>query len=295
LDGFAFQDFHREGDPVTNYFLRDAEGILNIAHRGGAAVRPENTLLAFRHALTAGAAALEGDLHATLDGVVVVSHDATVDRTTNGSGAIKDKTFQQLRELDAGHWFTRDGGLTHPYRGRGLRIPTLDEVFCDPVLNRVPMILEIKQQQPSIVGDVLDLVRACHMEDRLTFGSYDQACLEEVRAEAAQRGMNIVTSLAAGEVAAFILTPLEAMTRGEYVVPGSLLQVPVDHEVDGGNIRVIDALFMAKAKALGIKVQVWTVNDPEEMRWLIDEMKVDGIITDDPQLLKEVLREPSAL
>lgn len=276
---------------MTNFFLRNDNELLNIAHRGGAAVRPENTLLAFRNALTLGAVALEGDLHATRDGVVVVSHDAAVDRTTNGRGYIKEMTFEELRGLDAGYRFTRDGGLTHPHRGEGLQVPTLEEVFSDPVLAKTPMILEIKQQEPVIVDKVLHLIQACEMEDRLVFGSFHQVCLKEVRAEAAQRGMNVLTSLAAEEVVTFFLTPLEEMARGDYVPPGKLLQVPVEHELDGETMQVVSAEFMAKARAAGLGVQVWTVNDPEEMRWLADEMKVAGIMTDDPGLLQEVINE----
>jgi glycerophosphoryl diester phosphodiesterase len=276
---------------MTNFFLRDENKLLNIAHRGGAAVRPENTLLAFRHALTLGAAALEGDLQATRDGVVVVSHDAKVDRTTNGRGYIKEMTFEELRGLDAGYRFTRDGGLTHPYRAEGLQVPTLEEVFGDPVLNRTPMILEIKQQEPVIVDRVLDLIQAHEMEDRLVFGSFHQGCLEEVRARAAHRGMNVLTSLAAEEVVTFFLTPLEEMARGDYVPPGKLLQVPVEHELEGEVLQVVNEEFMAKARAAGLGVQVWTVNDPAEMRWLADEMRVAGIMTDDPGLLQQVIKE----
>jgi glycerophosphoryl diester phosphodiesterase len=277
---------------MTNFFLRDGSGLLNIAHRGGATLGPENTLLAFRHALTVGAVTIEGDLHATKDGVVVVCHDATVDRTTQGSGHIKDQNLEELNRLDAGYRFTPDGGITYPYRGRGAGIPTLEEVFSDPVLKKTPMILEIKQQEPSIVDDVLDLIQAHDMEDRLTLGSFRQACLEEVRIRSRQRGMNIVTSLAAEEVLVFFLTPEDELARGDYVPPGDLLQVPVEHELEGTSVRVISESFMTKARVLGLKVQVWTVNDPAEMRWLAYEMKVDGLMTDDPQLLEQVIRKP---
>jgi glycerophosphoryl diester phosphodiesterase len=277
---------------MTNFFLRDENRLLNIAHRGGAAVRPENTLAAFRHALAVGAAALEGDLHATRDGVVVVSHDATVDRTTNGRGRIKDMRFEELRILDAGYRFTRDGGVTHPYRGEGLRIPTLEEVFRDPVLKRTPMVLEIKQEKPDIADAVLDLVLAHEMVDRLVMGSFSRPALEGLRRRAAARGISLVTSLAEEEVFTFFLTPLEEMTRGDYVAPGSLLQVPVDHEVGGKKVEVVGPELMAKARALGLKVQVWTVNDVDRMRWLAFEMGVDGIITDDPGLLTQVIHTP---
>ena len=208
---------------MTNFFLRDDNRLLNIAHRGGATVRPENTLLAFRHALTLGAVALEGDLHATRDGVVVFSHDATVDRTTNGQGYIKHMTYQELRDLDAGHWHTADGGESYPYRGRGIQVPTLEEVFSDPLLAGTPMVLEIKQEEPNIADDVLDLIKAHDMVDRLVMGSFSKAALEGLRQRAAARGMRLVTSLAVEEVITFFLTPLEEMARGDYVPPGRLL------------------------------------------------------------------------
>ena len=276
---------------MTNFFLLQEHGLLNIAHRGGAAVRPENTLLAFRHALAVGAVALEGDLHATRDGVVVVCHDETVDRTTDGRGYIRDMTLRELRSLDAGCRFTPDGGVSYPQRGKGVRVPTLEEVFSDPVLARTPMVLEIKQEEPSIVEGVLDLVQAHQMEDRLSLGSFSRAALEGFRRRAAVRGMNLVTSLAEEEVVVLFLTPLEEMTRGAYVPPGRLLQVPVDHEVGEEKVEVVGPTLMAKARALGLKVHVWTVNDREEMRRLIQEMGVDGIITDDPALLQEVISE----
>ncbi len=276
---------------MANFFLRDETGLLNIAHRGGAAVRPENTLPAFQNALSLGAVALEGDLHATRDGVVVVSHDATVDRTTNGHGYIKDLTFLELRELDAGYRHTQDGGASYPYRGKGILVPTLEEVFRDPILAGTPMVLEIKQEEPNITDPVLDLIHAHDMVDRLVMGSFSRTALEGLRQRATARGMNLVTSLAEEEVFIFFMTLLEEMTRGDYVPPGKLLQVPVDHEVGDEKVEVVGPQLMAKARALGLKVHVWTVNEREEMLWLIHEMGVEGIITDDPGLLQEVINE----
>jgi glycerophosphoryl diester phosphodiesterase len=115
-------------DPPGNPFLSDQ--LLNIAHRGGGRLRPEATLPAFENALSVGADVLEFDLHASSDGVVVVIHDETVDRTTDGTGAVQAMTFAELRMLDAGYEFTPDGGQTFPYRGMGIQIPTLVEVLA---------------------------------------------------------------------------------------------------------------------------------------------------------------------
>src|ERR671916_458700 len=102
---------------------------VNLAHRGASALAPENTIEAFRLAVEAGAGGLELDVHVTRDGHIVVIHDATVDRTTNGTGAVSEMTLEELRRLDAGHNFSPDGGPTRPYRGRGVRVPTLGEVL----------------------------------------------------------------------------------------------------------------------------------------------------------------------
>ncbi|MEA3222263.1 MAG: glycerophosphodiester phosphodiesterase [Thermodesulfobacteriota bacterium] len=283
--------FIDSGDTVTNFFLRNENGFLNIAHRGGGDLRPENTILAYQYALEVGADSLEGDLHATSDRVVVVSHDATVDRCTNGSGYIKDMTFEDLRDLDAGYWFTTDGGATYPYRGQGVQIPTLEEVFSDPVLNKAPMGVEIKQSEPSIVDDVLNIIQTYDMEDKLIMGSFNKESLDEIRAKAESQGMNIVTSFCEDEVLQFFLTPLWIMLATGYTPPGEVLQVPIEYELGDITVQVINNSFMNKARYLGIKVQIWTVNDPDEMRRLMDEKKVDGIMTDNPELLEAVINE----
>jgi hypothetical protein len=104
--------------------------IRNIAHRGGAALAPENTLPAFANAVSIGADILEMDVRRTSDGVVILLHDPMVDRTTDGTGAVSGMTYAQLQQLDAGYKFTRDSGATRPYRGIGVRVPTLADVLA---------------------------------------------------------------------------------------------------------------------------------------------------------------------
>ncbi|MCD6569155.1 MAG: glycerophosphodiester phosphodiesterase [Deltaproteobacteria bacterium] len=289
-DWSQVMDIIASGDPVTNFFLRNENGFLNIAHRGGADLRPENTIEAYQYALEVGADSLEGDLHATSDGVIVVSHDATVDRCTNGSGYIKEMTFEDLRALDAGYWYTTNG-INYPYRGQGLQIPTLEEVFSDPVLNKSPMCVEIKQSEPSIVDDVLNIIQTYDMEDKLIMGSFNKESLDEIRAKAESQEMNIVTSFCEDEVLQFFLTPLSVMLATGYTPPGKVLQVPIEYELGDITVQVINNSFMNKARYLGLNVQIWTINDPDEMRWLMDEKKVDGIMTDNPELLEAVINE----
>src|SRR5215210_1023231 len=133
-----------QNDPA----LQPKDWPVNIAHRGGAEIAPENTLEGFREGLRVGAGVLELDVHTTADGHVVVIHDDVVDRTTNSTGAVREMTPAELKRLDAGYRFTRDGGATFPFRGEGIRIPTLEEVYDEFV--GVPINIEIKGERPGI-------------------------------------------------------------------------------------------------------------------------------------------------
>jgi len=284
-------DFIRRGDIVTNFFERNENGFLNIAHRGGGDLLPENTIEAYQNALAVGSESLEGDMHATSDGYVVISHDKTVDRCTDGNGYIKDMTLAEIKALDAAWWFDPDGDENYPLRGKDYRIPTLVEVFEDYVLSKAPMVAEVKQSEPSIIDDVLDIIQTYNMQDKLILGSFNKDSLDELRFKALARGMNIVTSFAEEEVLTFFLTPLSAMLITGYTPPGQVLQVPIEYDLAGLTVEVINSSFMHKARYLGLKVHIWTVNDPDEMRWLIDEKKVDGIMSDNPLLLEEIITE----
>src|SRR5919109_2850030 len=129
-----------------------------IAHRGASARAPENSLPAFELALEAGADALELDVHATADDVAVVVHDPTLDRTTSATGAVATLPLERVRAADAGARFSPDGGRTFPWRGRGLRIPTLDEVLV--AFPTTPLVIEIKTPRAQ------DAVRRTLLERR---------------------------------------------------------------------------------------------------------------------------------
>src|ERR671920_1323446 len=143
----------RKGRPKA----RQDDWPVNLAHRGASSLAPENTIEAFRLALEAGAGGLELDVHMTRDGHIVVIHDATVDRTTNGSGAVSEMTFDELRRFDAGHDFSPDGGPTRPYRGRGVRVPTLSEVLEE--FPGVAVNIDLKDGPPGIQAAVLGVLR----------------------------------------------------------------------------------------------------------------------------------------
>ena len=240
---------------------------LNIAHRGGASLAPENTLAAFSHAASLGVDALELDVHATADGVVVVIHDDTVDGTTDGTGMIKDMTFEQLRTLDAGYQFTSDGGATFPYRGMGVVVPTLEEVLS--AFPDLPFAIEIKQATPRINDAVMDVIDTTGATDRAQIASLFDDVLLELRAARPE----IFTSMGAAEIAEFLaLAPEDEST---YVPPARVIQAPKSS---------VDETFVSRANRVGVTVHAWTVNDPAEMRTLLD-LHVNGIMTDDPETL----------
>lgn len=244
---------------------------LNIAHRGGGLLAPENTLEAFFNAADLGVDALELDVHATSDGVVVVIHDEEVDRTTDGTGLVKEMTFEALRQLDAGYKFTRDSGATYPFRGRGVVIPTLEEVLSE--LPGWPLAIEIKQATPRINDAVFTVIDAADAADRAQIASFFDDVLIELRADHPE----IATSMGLAEIAEFSAVALE--DEAEYVAPARIIQAPK---------VMVDEAFMTRADRLGVTVHAWTVNTEAEMEALID-LNVNGLMTDDPGLLAGVL------
>jgi glycerophosphoryl diester phosphodiesterase len=250
----------------------------NFAHRGASARAPENTLEAFRLAVEAGAGGLEIDVHMTRDGETVVIHDATVDRTTDGSGAVAGMTLDELRNLDAGYHFSPDGGGTYPYRGRGLRIPTLAEVY--EAFPAACVNVDIKEPQPGAEEAVLRVVRNAGAEERSLVVSDDHAVVRRFRRVSAAR---ISTGASRLEITVFYV--LSRLSLQRLVHPAyDALQVPVDHR----GISLVTPRFVGAAHSRGVRVDVWTINDPGEMRRLLD-LGVDVIMTDRPESLATVL------
>jgi glycerophosphoryl diester phosphodiesterase len=264
----------RKGNKRT---VRD-EWPVNLAHRGASALAPENTIEAFRLAVEAGAGGLELDVHITRDGHIVVIHDATVDRTTNGSGAVSEMTLDELRRLDAGHTFSPDGGPTRPYRGRGVRVPTLGEVLEGfPV---VAVNIEIKAGTPSIEETVLGVLRQANALGRALVVSTPHDIVKRFRKVS---GGRVSTGASRWEIGVFYILSrvrLERLVRPAY----DALQVPLRHR----GIPVVTPRFVRAAHARGVRVDAWTINQADEMRRLLD-LGVDVIMTDQPGTLAEVL------
>ena len=251
---------------------------VNVAHRGASTLAPENTIEAFRLAVEAGAGGLELDVHMTRDGHIVVIHDATVDRTTNGSGAVSEMTLDELRRFDAGHNFSPDGGSTRPYRGRGVWVPTLGEVLEE--LPGIAVNIEIKAGTPGIEETVLGILRDANALGRALVVSTPHAIVKRFRKISSG---HISTGASRWEIGVFYILSrlrLERLVRPAY----DALQVPLLHR----GILVVTPRFIRAAQARGVRVDVWTINQAEEMRRLLD-LGIDVIMTDRPGTLAEVL------
>ncbi len=259
-------------------FLEGLRPTLHIAHRGGALLAPENTLAAFGAAVERWRTdMLELDVHATRDGELVVSHDPTLQRCTDGDGRIADHTLAQLRRLDAGFHFTTDAGRTYPFRGQGVRIPTFREVLrAFPALR---LNVELKAEAPGAEAAIAGLLRAERATQRVCVGS-ELDSLAERLVEAAP------------EVCAFYprdaLTQLVLAIKSGAEPPDDPRYQVLDMPLDYGEVRLVDPPFLEATTRLGRWVNVWTIDEPETMRALV-AIGVGGIMTDRPDLLRDVL------
>ncbi len=253
-----------------------------IAHQGGDGLRPSNTMSAFDHAVELGVDVLEMDIHSTSDGVLVTIHDATVDRTTDGTGRVNDMTFAELQQLDAGYNWPTLAEESHrsdrPYRGQGIRIASLEAVFeSHPDM---PMNIEIKQQEPSIVVPFCELLQKYGRTgpERVLVASFHQDVIEEFRAECP----DVPTSVVQNEVIEFYVLNLLGLHR-LWTPPAAAFQVPQSFS----GLAVTTPRFVENLQAHGVLVHPWTINDQNDMEILL-EMGVDGMITDYPDKLLEL-------
>lgn len=237
-----------------------------LAHRGGGGLAPENTLAAFDNGLSFGSDGIELDVHLARDGIAVVIHDPTIDRTTDGSGAVADVDADGLAAFDAGYRFARAG--SYPWRGRGCRIPRLRDVLARVAC---PALIELKTPAPDLAAAVVDDVRAAGADHRVLIGSFHTAALEAIRVRAPhlRRGADREAILANGA------PPQERVPASDF----HSFQVP---EAFNGE-RIVTPEFVRRAHALGADVIVWTVDLADDIRRLLD-WGVDGIITDRPDV-----------
>jgi len=239
--------------------------LLVIAHRGASGVAPENTLAAFQAALDADADGIELDITRCATGEIVVIHDDTLDRTSDGSGRVVETPFSALRDLDAGSWFAP--------RFAGQRIPTLEEVL-DLVDHRLLVAVEIKGRDlrgTGLEAEVAEMVRSRGLQREVIISSFNPMALVRIRRAAPELQRGLIC-------APIRLAPFGGIAARWLVRPQAL---HLHHsQVDAGTLR--------RARRSGYRISVWTVNDARTMAEMI-ELGVDGIITNRPRRLRELL------
>jgi len=267
------------GQPTAKrpFFVEGAKRPLVIAHRGGGGVFPENTLYAFQSAWKLGVDVLEMDIRETADGQLVIMHDKSVRRTTDGDGEVSEIKLEDLKKLNAGFNFTADGGQTFPFREQKVSIPTLAEVFT--VLPDAKFNLEIKHQTPTMVGSLCRLIREHQMSEKVMVAAFSQTSLDEFRETCPE----VATSGSTSEITKFFVYYKSGLGNS-YTPLMSALQTP---EKVGG-WQIVSNEFVETARRLNLQVHVWTVNQPADMQRLIDN-QVDGIMTDYPDKLLDLL------
>lgn len=240
-----------------------------IGHRGNAAHAPENTLESFRQAVEIGVDALELDVHLTADGQVVVIHDSTLDRTTDRSGRVDRMTLAELRTADAGARFTKDRGVTRPYLGKGITVPTLDEVM--ETFPAMPLLIEIKTRAASRA--TRDVIMQHAAQRRCIVAAFDKHAMDAFSgSDIAQGGSRRDAALLLWR--AVLRLPVRR-------VGFTVLCMPPNHR----GLPLPVAGYVSILQPLSVPVHCWTIDDPVEAKRL-RRLGVRGIISNDPGLLR---------
>ena len=239
-------------------------------------MRPENTLAAFDHGLTLGADGLELDVHLSRDGVVVVHHDDTLDRTTNAQGPVAALTAADLARVDAGYRFSLTDGV-FPYRSQGWGVPTLQQVL---LRYPVPLIIELKTPDPALARKTVEAIRAARAVDRVALGSFYYRALREARALEPR----LATGAAQEETRwalyrSWVRWPVRQTAYREFQVPER-----------SGATTIVTPRFIAFAHGAGLPVKVWTVNERNDIDRLLG-WGVDAIISDRPDIAIDAVRQ----
>ncbi|MBI2797086.1 MAG: glycerophosphodiester phosphodiesterase [Gemmatimonadetes bacterium] len=241
---------------------------LVVGHRGNCAHAPENTLASFAQAVALGVDAIEFDVRLDADGTVVVMHDPTVERTTDGTGAVASLPWDALRRLDAGHRFTRDGGASFPYRGSGVGVPRAIDVLR--ALPATPVLIEVKV--PEAAAPLRAVIEEAGAGERCLVESFH----DEVAAAFA--GSTIATGASQRDVVRLLWRAL--LRRPASRLPFRFMAVPPRH----GLLPVPIAGLVAATRAARAPVHVWTVNDAAHARRLW-QAGACAIISDDPAVI----------
>jgi len=251
----------------------DHRGPIAFAHRGGAGEAPENTLAAFEIAVTLGFRYLETDAHITRDGVLVAFHDDRLDRVTDRAGAIAELSISEVEAADAGYSFSPDDGASFPFRGRGIRVPQLEEL-----LGRWPDVkLNIDPKTDACVEPLAALLNRLGAWGRVCIGSFSDRRLHRIRALGRGRACTSMGPRAVG--LARLAAPARLMPR----LGADCIQVPIHR----GPVRIVTRRFIEAAHGARLPVHVWTIDDEAKIDELLN-LGVDGIMSDRLRLLQGV-------
>lgn len=256
--------------------LFPSDRVVAIAHRGGAALRPENTLAAFDHACGLGVYGIECDVHLSRDGVPMVFHDTTLERTTNGAGPIAARDSAELGQLDAGFHFQNGGGF--PYRGRGLGIPRLADVLDRH--SDLAVVVEVKGDRAEVVEPIVRVILAARRPSRVFIGGFSHTVLQAFRMLAPA----IPTGASREEVEAAARRVGEGLTpeRTGY----ALFQIPYFFRGQ----QILTEPFVQAATRAGIAVHSWVIDEIADIRTVV-EWGVRGVISDRPDIAIRTVAE----
>lgn len=265
-------------DPARGFV---ADRTLIFAHQGGNLLRPGNTMAAFEHAVSLGVDGLEMDVHRTADDQLVVIHDARVDRTTNGRGAVREFSLAELQALDAGyHWpFTEKGTNNDtPFRAKGLRIPTLADVlkrFGDERL-----VIEIKPDDAEVSALLCAQLRQAGVLANTLVASFHQDAMVAFR-KACPDGFSSAYRWESTRFIAHHFLHLMNLFHAD----AHALQLPPESY----GVNLLSRAVLDSAHRRNMLLHGWTINDPQQMRQYY-ELGLDGLITDDPGTAMRIVR-----
>ena len=236
-----------------------------IGHRGNRAHAPEETLPSLLEAVALGADAVEFDVHTSSDGQLILFHDTTLDRTTDRTGLVAQCTLAELQTIDAGYRFTRDGGRSFPWRGKGAHIMSFDRVI-DALPNTLPLIIEIKTPRAAL--PLRDAIKRHNLASRIIVAGFDAAAVAPLR------GSGFAMGASTRDVVQCLP---KALLRLQVTPPFDALCIPPHHH---GIPVPVGALVRALRRAKTV-THIWTINDPHHALRLWQQ-GVNGIISDDP-------------
>lgn len=266
-----------------DYVVLEQTSPIAIAQRGGAELAPENTFVAFHKAQSLGVDIIEYEIRMTEDGHLVVIHDETVDRTTDGEGKISEMTLEELKQLDAAYHY-RDVRGKYIYRGQGITIPTVEEMFIEfpDIAHLINITEDSAFEEGEIEKKLWELITRYQMQDRLIVRSFSEDSISHFQSQA----QGVIPVATSGQETVSYAALHKLYLHRLYRPKSDVLYLPTE----SGFFNLVDRKLIDGAHRLNMKVIYHTVNDEQMMRTIL-MMGADGIVTDKPDLLIRIMHE----